>query len=227
MMRTVFIAGLHRSGTTLLNFLIGTDPRCVALGETWGVLRDPGRDHGTCSCGARVSQCTFWGPLLPQLNGSYQPVLERAAEYGSVAVDSSKRVEALQLLPADTKVVHCIRDVRGWTLSRGSGALQWYFRNRRIMRDLANHNTMIVSYDELALRPQYILDKLGEFLDLELSTRYPGANHHVINGNWKMKHGEQFGAIAYDYRWFLRGNPVAMLPPVRTFNRRFVYGNLS
>lgn len=63
--RVVYIVGSTRSGSTLLDLLLGTIPGVVSLGEAryfWerGVLQGRG-----CSCGREAKQCPVWGDRPP------------------------------------------------------------------------------------------------------------------------------------------------------------------
>lgn len=60
MTTVVYIAGYARSGSTLLDRLLGAHPNIVSTGELnnfqkWGFL-----DSQYCSCGVPVSACPFW-----------------------------------------------------------------------------------------------------------------------------------------------------------------------
>lgn len=65
-MKTIFIAGLHRSGTTILDMILGAHTDCIAVGEVDGVIRAE-RDrawveshYARCTCG----QCEFWPAVM-------------------------------------------------------------------------------------------------------------------------------------------------------------------
>ena len=60
----IFVAGAGRSGSTLLNGLLGQSPDVVALGELrylWERAILGGRH---CSCGRQVTSCERWGPVV-------------------------------------------------------------------------------------------------------------------------------------------------------------------
>ncbi len=58
-MRIVYIAGAGRSGSTLLERLLGSAPDAVALGEVHSLWRLP-LAALRCSCGAPGPECAFW-----------------------------------------------------------------------------------------------------------------------------------------------------------------------
>jgi hypothetical protein len=56
----VFIAGFGRSGTTLLDRLLGSTPGFHSGGELGGVWSQGFAEDRLCSCGAAFSCCPFW-----------------------------------------------------------------------------------------------------------------------------------------------------------------------
>lgn len=134
----MFIAGLTHSGSTLLDLMLGSTGRFIGLGEVVALLRpesarklnDPDR---RCSCGSLLSYCPFWSRVIEALRRTpnattqerYLLLLDLFHEvFGSdkVPVDSSKSFRALQVVAGlphvEPKVIHLLRDVRGWAVSR-------------------------------------------------------------------------------------------------------------
>ncbi|WP_306215594.1 sulfotransferase [Actinoplanes sp. RD1] len=60
MARVLFLGGLGRSGTTLVERLLGELPSVCALGEIVHLWQRDVRDNERCGCGARFAACTFW-----------------------------------------------------------------------------------------------------------------------------------------------------------------------
>jgi len=135
--KIVFVGGLHRSGTSLLQFLLGAHPGYAAVGEVYGLIQSGSRylrraGEVGCSCGVNADQCEFWGPLVPQLRRAAQAAdadryglfLRHFAAFfgnGAIPVDSSKDPRALRILntmpDVEVEVLFSIRDVRAWTVS--------------------------------------------------------------------------------------------------------------
>ena len=134
--KIVFIVGLSRVGSTMLDLVLGCNPKFIGLGEIYQVIRpDMNRfeRNEPCSCGNRTQECSFWGEVAEglkkqksdDLHSRYRQTL-RVFEnlYGSdsIMVDSSKLLDALttiiRLPNVDVKVIYLIRDVRAWTISR-------------------------------------------------------------------------------------------------------------
>ena len=56
----LYLGGLGRSGTTLVERLLGELPSVCALGEIVHLWQRDIRDNERCGCGARFAACTFW-----------------------------------------------------------------------------------------------------------------------------------------------------------------------
>jgi hypothetical protein len=58
--QVLFLGGLGRSGTTLVERLLGELPGVCALGEVVHLWQRDLRDDERCGCGERFSACEFW-----------------------------------------------------------------------------------------------------------------------------------------------------------------------
>lgn len=58
--KVLFIGGLGRSGTTLLERLLGQLPGAAPLGEVAHLWERDVRDNESCACGSIFSACEFW-----------------------------------------------------------------------------------------------------------------------------------------------------------------------
>jgi hypothetical protein len=67
MINSVWILSAGRSGSTLLDRLIGTHPTALSVGELWKLPRDISL-HQICSCGAPIDSCSFWAPAISELS---------------------------------------------------------------------------------------------------------------------------------------------------------------
>jgi len=72
-LKVVFIAGAGRSGTTLLNVLLGQLPGFFAVGEM-NYIWDAGYGRNQlCACGVQLQACEFWGGIGPVVAGKEGP----------------------------------------------------------------------------------------------------------------------------------------------------------
>ncbi len=62
--RITFILSSGRSGSTLLEMLLGSHPQLWSAGEVQLLPRDLREKHQPCGCGEPVSQCPFWEEAL-------------------------------------------------------------------------------------------------------------------------------------------------------------------
>ena len=68
-MRIVYIAGYGRSGSTLLDVLLGQSPGVVGTGEVTFLFR--AAEHLVpCSCGEPLADCAVWGPVLADVEAA-------------------------------------------------------------------------------------------------------------------------------------------------------------
>lgn len=90
--RVLYIAGSGRSGSTMLEAVLGSHPGVAALGEVhhlWqrGVVRDE-----LCGCGEVFSACPFWSEIGQRAFGGWHRVnLDRVAGLAN-AVDRHRRI---------------------------------------------------------------------------------------------------------------------------------------
>ncbi|RLB38678.1 MAG: hypothetical protein DRH12_12535 [Deltaproteobacteria bacterium] len=72
----IYILGYGRSGSTLLDGLLGSIRGCVSCGEIIGLWRDVNQANSLCSCGQKLENCQFWGQIVKSVlakNGGRLP----------------------------------------------------------------------------------------------------------------------------------------------------------
>lgn len=74
MVRVVFLGGLGRSGTTLLERTLGELPGACTLGEVVHLWQRGIVDDDRCGCGIRFSQCPFWERVGSHAFGGWHTV---------------------------------------------------------------------------------------------------------------------------------------------------------
>jgi Sulfotransferase family len=60
----LYIAGAGRSGSTILERILGTLPQTITAGELYRIGMTRGIPEKTCSCGAALGACPFWEEVL-------------------------------------------------------------------------------------------------------------------------------------------------------------------
>lgn len=68
----LYIAGLGRSGSTLLERILGRVPACVPVGEVVFLWERGLRDNELCGCGVRFRQCPFWTRVGEEAFGGWE-----------------------------------------------------------------------------------------------------------------------------------------------------------
>lgn len=270
--KLVFIAGLTHSGTTLLDSRLGAVRNMVGLGEVVALLTTKGskltEEDRTCSCGAAIDECPFWSRVKDNqeklrdapFEQRYTDLLEVFFEvFGETAipVDSSKTVKALKRVASidgvDVSVLHLVRDVRGWVVSRRdvdlrrrregkefpgrlwgnafSRFLVWYYGNKQInaVSEELQLDKLDVSYESLVFNTEEVTESILRHVDPGKrlgEADESGVVSHILLGN-RMR-TRRSDAIVYDYRWFSRGEwliPSVVFPWVMSYNKKRVYSS--
>lgn len=74
MSRVLYLGGLGRSGTTLVERLLGELPSVCALGEVVHLWQRDILDDERCGCGVRFSACPFWTSVGEHAFGGWEAV---------------------------------------------------------------------------------------------------------------------------------------------------------
>ncbi len=67
----VYIAGSGRSGSTLLDRMLGQMPGVTAIGELAQLWRPGELDKLVCGCGTPVRSCPFWSRVADRAYGGW------------------------------------------------------------------------------------------------------------------------------------------------------------
>ncbi|MQM24918.1 sulfotransferase [Glycomyces albidus] len=106
--KVVFIGGLGRSGTTLLERLLGQLPGVVPLGEITHLWERDLVGNEMCACGATFSHCEFWQRIGGRAFGSWENVDVERLSALKATVDRTRHIPALaakKLAPAQHQLV--------------------------------------------------------------------------------------------------------------------------
>lgn len=79
-MQVLYIAGVGRSGSTLLERVLGGVPGWVNGGELNAVFSRVARQDQRCGCGEPFSRCAFWGAVGEAAFGGWAEVTVRVTE---------------------------------------------------------------------------------------------------------------------------------------------------
>lgn len=76
--KVLYIAGYGRSGSTVLDIVLGNHPEVVSVGEVRHLFDDWNNPDRCCACGQRYPECTFWQELAGKVEFSEE--LRRAVQ---------------------------------------------------------------------------------------------------------------------------------------------------
>lgn len=96
-LRVLYLGGVGRSGSTLLERMLGELPGAISLGEVVHLWDRGVRDDERCGCGAAFSACPFWQAVGARAFGGWENVsVERHLELRA-RVDDVRRTPQLLL----------------------------------------------------------------------------------------------------------------------------------
>src|SRR5438105_3013640 len=102
--KIVYIAGYSRSGSTILDILLGNHSQVISTGELVYLFEDWNNPTRSCTCGKPYGNCSFWGSY--QLPDGY--TLEQATKILRM-VESRDVVDNLLADKIDTKIINQYR----------------------------------------------------------------------------------------------------------------------
>ena len=261
----VYITGSGRSGSTILDMMLGANSRALGLGQVDELARWAAGDQ-FCTCGRPLGECPVWGPaladqrppaplnvegqvaktlsILPAIRGrapreadpasvdATWSLYDRLAEISGATtlIDSSKSLLRFARLAdragdRDLRLIHLIRDPRGFVLSRtrskavptasgtigstesqslASALADWTVQNGLVSAYAGRRRpqSTVVTYEQLVGEPTATLERLCEFagLELEPERQFPPfeGEFHLIAGNSSRF---QFAELRLDERW--------------------------
>jgi hypothetical protein len=93
----IFVGGLGRSGTTLLERLLGEIPGVTPLGEVVHLWARGIQADEPCGCGQPFSECPFWGKVGDRAFGRWRPSQASRLLELRAKVDRTRRIPGLLL----------------------------------------------------------------------------------------------------------------------------------
>jgi len=95
--RVIFLAGLGRSGTTLIERVLGQVPGVCAAGELVHLWQRAVLDNERCGCGRPFDRCPFWTEVGARAFGEWPRPLAEAVLSLRTRVDRSRHLPHLVL----------------------------------------------------------------------------------------------------------------------------------
>lgn len=93
--RVLYLGGLGRSGTTVLERVLGELPGACPVGELVHLWQRGVLDDETCGCGEPFARCPFWAEVGRRAFGGWDPALARRMEQLRPRVDRTRFIPRL------------------------------------------------------------------------------------------------------------------------------------
>lgn len=142
----LYVAGAGRSGSTLLDWLLGNHSRISAVGEVHRVALNP--DERLCSCGESIVECPYWSQIaqaFAQIQGSHaEGIWER---YPVTIINWRARRFPPSVLEMSL-LGNC------WSLKAGS----WVSENTRAHRQMAENRWWLCDAIKMCDGSEWVLD---------------------------------------------------------------------
>lgn len=69
--KIIYIAGYGRSGSTVVDIMLGMHPEIFGSGEIAAMTRHVWKENEYCACGARLKDCDVWAPVMERWTADY------------------------------------------------------------------------------------------------------------------------------------------------------------
>jgi hypothetical protein len=264
-----YIIGSGRSGSTILDMMLGANSRAISVGSV-EVLEEYMETGNYCTCRQPLTECELWGPVLYGDGGLPVPaslnvdgqmrkalailpaiatgrprsmpradvertwrMFDRVGEVSGadVVIDSTKSLLRFARLAAepqghDMRLIHLVRDPRGFILSRSRSRpvptargepgttrqqpatlayVDWVIQNILVSLYGKLHwrdRYTVVTYEEMVSSPAETLERLAAFLGLEFE---PDRQLPPVEGDFHLLGGNAsrlvFSGLRLDERW--------------------------
>lgn len=217
-------------------------------------ILDGRRSNVLCSCGRTADHCPIWSTFTAEVIRSGD-LAARMQDLHDLAIGLEPRTRYLldstpnglryadRLGDFDLRVIRLVRDVRSWTASdrrrTGDSAISSYRKWREKTLKLENQVAatglpfFALGYEEFALRPELVLRKLCDWLEIPFETSMLSplskTGSHIVTGNRSIRDRGRASAIQYDASWIVNGDrswlEYLLYTRVAAQNARLVYSN--
>lgn len=114
--QTVFIVGYGRSGSTLLDRLLGLMPDCISIGEIRNIWTRGFAQDQLCGCGEPFSRCEFWSAVIRETFGGRSVDLSRIQQlrkecYELKTVEAQNGMRVAELNPRQVEFLDIWRQI--------------------------------------------------------------------------------------------------------------------
>lgn len=169
--KVLFIAGFFRSGSTVLDRMLGQVPGFFSAGELRFVWKESFLEDRPCGCGRPFSECPFWKAVVEEAYGTRDRVgLDEV-------MDLKRRVDRMRYIP---------RLLSPWKSARFRGDLSRYGSKvealYRAIRDVSGARIIVDSSKDPSYA--YVLANLS---GLEVRTVHLVRDSRAVAYSWQRK----------------------------------------
>jgi len=223
-LKVIFVAGAGRSGSTLLDLMLGASPGAVSVGELRHIWNLGFVQDEFCGCGEAFSACPFW-----------RQVVDRAFA-GSAAVDGAA-VSAEQERLLRSRNVIGLAAARLASPSLRRARAEWGERHLRLLRAIAATAGGASTVVDSSKNPMYGL-LLAALPEVDLRVIHLVRDSRAVAYSWTkrlkphpLRDGEPVFDLAEDWQagsWWLLANALSeTLPALRRSYLRIRYEDLA
>lgn len=201
--RIAYIVSDNRSGSTLLDLLLGAHPSVISLGELHHLRAYAKQDRSLydpkfpllCSCGLSVGECTFWVAVQSHLRIAFSDMRLRFAFPPAMAESAIRRLcRQLVLQYVLPRRPAWIRNpALSYLISTGEVAAHSFLLYDAILE--VSNARIVVDSSKSPARMRALFDYASDRLIVIALTR-----HYLGVINSKMKHGRGMMDSAYGWR---------------------------
>jgi hypothetical protein len=138
--RVVFVGGLGRSGTTLLERILGELPGVCPLGEVVHLWRRDLCDDERCACGTAFSGCEFWQAVGERAFGGWRHVDVRRVLALREAVERTRHIPRLAATRLPDRYRALVTEYAGYYAAVYRGAAE--VSGAQVLIDSSKHSAL-------------------------------------------------------------------------------------
>ncbi|MCP4971761.1 MAG: sulfotransferase [Arcobacter sp.] len=138
----IYIAGSGRTGSTILDVILGNHPKIVGLGEIHRLSIEP--DIRKCGCGTEINNCEFWNPLLKQISNEKKIPFENWWDFFPLTLAKEKKI--VKYLPSLLEILLMIG-------------------NKKILKIFLKQS-LVKKYFEIIENSLFLYDKISKYSDV-------------------------------------------------------------
>ncbi|MEZ4670230.1 MAG: sulfotransferase [Anaerolineae bacterium] len=147
----IYVGGAVRSGTTILDMLLGMNDNCLAVGEINVLFRQYGRTTNPvpCSCGRILRECDLWTEVISRFRAALPHITLEQADTITETVETFPKTRDADPLWGDysaiwTNIIDSVMDISGATCIIDSSKSGQHSLRRALMLKRLGYRTSML-----------------------------------------------------------------------------------